>query len=87
MTLNASDAVIRWSKSVFDILAFGEDEFVVFKPAVPARGGCYRFVHAFDYWSSQRAETVKKVVGFGIHVGGRCFGCSLTLDSLGLAQG
>src|SRR5690349_18853570 len=86
MALDTSCAVIRWSKTIFDRLAFGEDEFVIFKPAVPARGGCYRLVHAFLDWSALDAETVEEVVSFGVHVGGRRFGCTLTGDRIGRAQ-
>src|SRR6185369_7248075 len=83
VTFNTTDVVIRWSKTVFDSLAFREDGFVVFESAVPARGGCYRFVDAFDDRCSLNAEAVEQVIGFGVHVGSRCLGCSLTFDSLG----
>ena len=83
VTLSASHIVVGWSKTIFDRLAFGEDEFVIFKPAVPARGGCYRFIDAFDDRCSLNAEAVEQVIGFGVHVGSRCLGCSLTFDALG----
>src|SRR6185295_501647 len=40
VTRSTSGVVVGWSKTIFDSLVFGEDEFVIFKPAVPARGGC-----------------------------------------------
>jgi hypothetical protein len=83
MALNTSGVVVGWSKTIFDSLAFGEDEFVIFKPAVPARGGCYRLVHAFFNWGTLNAEAVEEVVSFGVHVGGRRLGGGLTFDSLG----
>jgi hypothetical protein len=87
VTLNTPGVVVGWSKTIFDSLAFGEDEFVVFKPAVPARGGCYRLVHAFHYWCALNAEAVEQVIGFGVHVSSRCFSSSLTFDNLGVTQG
>src|ERR1051325_6322695 len=83
MALDTSRAVIGWPKTVFDRLAFGEDEFVIFKPAVPARSGCYRLVHAFLNWSAFNTETVEEVVSLGVHVGGWGFGGRLTFDWLG----
>jgi hypothetical protein len=80
VTLSASHIVVGWSKTIFDRLAFGEDEFVIFKPAVPARGGCYRLVHAFHYWGAFHAETIEQVISFGVHIGGRRLSCSLTFD-------
>src|ERR1043165_10083776 len=87
MTLDAGSAVIGWSKTIGDRLAFGKDRFFFFKPAVPARCGCYRLVHAFHDWGALYAEAVEQVVSLGVHVGGRCFSCSLAFDRLGRAQG
>src|SRR5689334_25208221 len=87
MALDAGRAVVRWSKTIFDRLTFGEDGFVVFKPAVSARCGCYRLVHAFLDWSALYAEAVEQVVSFGVHVGSRCFRSSLTLNGWGRAHG
>src|SRR6185369_9375557 len=87
VAFNAADVVVSWSKTIRDGLTFREDEFVVFKPAVAARGGRHRFVDAFVDRGSPNAETVEQVIGFGVHVGGRCLGCSLTFDNLGFAQG
>src|SRR5262249_33543302 len=86
VTFNTAYVVIRWSKTIFDIFAFREDEFVVFESAVPARGRCYRFIDAFVDRCALNAEAVEQIIGFGIHVGGQCLGSSLTDDRLGLAQ-
>src|SRR6185503_19010635 len=87
VTFDTSDVVIRWPKTIFDCFALRENEFVVFKSPVAASRGCYRFVYAFIYGCALNAETVEQVVSFGVHVGCQCFGCSLTFDSLGRAQG
>ncbi len=87
VTFDAADVVIGWSKTVFDCFAFGEYELVVFEPAIAASGGRLRFVYAFVDRCALDAEAVEQVIGFGVHVGGQCFGCSLTFDRLGRAQG
>src|SRR6185369_16591075 len=87
VAFNTAYVVVSWSKTIFDILAFREDEFVVFESAVPARGGCYRFIDAFDDRCTFDAEAVEQVIGFGVHVSGRRLGCSLASDRLGFAQG
>ena len=63
MTFNTGDSVIGWPNTICNRLAFGEDEFVIFKPAVPARGGGYRLVHAFHDWRTLYAETVEESCG------------------------
>jgi hypothetical protein len=70
VTLHTTYVVVGWSKTIFDSLAFREDEFVVFKPAVSARGGWLWFVDAFVDRCALHAETVEQVVGLGVIVGG-----------------
>jgi hypothetical protein len=81
VTFNTTDVVVSWPKTIFDSLTFGKDEFVVFKPAVPARGGCYRLIHAFLNWGAFDAETIEEVIGLGVHISGQSFGSSLAFNS------
>jgi hypothetical protein len=87
VAFNAAYIVIGWSKTIRDSFAFGEYELVIFKPAIAASGGWLSVGYAFIDRCAPRTKTIKKVIGFGVHVGGECFGGRLTFDSLRGAQG
>jgi hypothetical protein len=82
VTFNASHVVVGWSKTVLDSFTFGENEFVVFKPAIAARGWRLWFVYTFVDRHTFHAKTVEEIIGLRVHVGRECFGGGLTLDGL-----
>src|SRR5215213_3353226 len=87
VTFDASDVVIGGTKTVFDCFTFREDKLVVFESAIASRRGRYRIRHALVDRRALDTKAVKKVIGFGIHIGGECFGSCLTFDSLRGTQG
>jgi hypothetical protein len=86
VAFNAANVIVGWSKTILDSFAFGENEFVVLKPAIAAGGWRDGFVYAFDDWRAFDTETVKEVIGLGVHVGRECFSRGLTFDWLRRAQ-
>src|SRR6185369_2404180 len=87
MAFNTTYVVVGWSKAVIDILAFAEDEFVVFESSISS--GCWRFWFgdAIIDWGATCAEVVKEVIGFGVHVSSEGFGGRLTFHCLRKTEG